>query len=513
MAKPWSLKVGGIDLTAGAPGAPEAPREDTPFRILLLANFSGRARPETPLARRRPVAVDRDNFEEVMRRFGVRAHVPVAPDGPTLLPIPFRELDDFHPDNLFERLDVFHALRDLRRRLDNASTFAAAAAEVRGWAEPSANQPAAPAANQPVPTDPANLLEQILAGPEADTAAPAQGPSAGDWKAFLRQIVAPHLAPGTGADQEALIARVDEATGAHMRAVLHHPDFQAIEAAWRGLFLLVRRLDTDEGLKLYLLDVSREELAADLAAAEDLRASATYQLLVEQTVGTPGAAPWAVLAGNYTFGPTAADALLLARLGLVAQAAGAPFLAGADSRLFGCASVARTPDPDDWDEKVTEEVRAVWQALRETPQAAALGLAAPRFLLRLPYGANASATERFEFEEMPTGPTHEDYLWGNPAFACALLLGRAFNGAGWGMSSGLVREIDGLPTHVYEEDGERCLKPCAEAVLTDRAAERVLDAGVMPLLSVQGSDSARLARFQSLASPAGALAGRWQGAD
>jgi type VI secretion system protein ImpC len=323
-------------------------------------------------------------------------------------------------------------------------------------------------------------------------------------------VVSPYLVPGIGDEQEALIARVDEATGAQMRALLHHPAFQAVEAAWRAVYLLARRLDTDEGLRLYLLDLTKDELAADLAGVEDLRASFAYRLFVEQAVGTPGGQPWAVLTGNYTFGTAAEDGLLLARMGLVAQAAGAPFLAAADSRLFGCAALAATPDPDDWNAAPADEAREVWAALRATPQAAYLGLAAPRFLLRLPYGQDASATEAFAFEELAADRPHDAYLWGNPAFACALLLGEAFNRAGWGLRPGIIQEIGSLPTHVYEEDGESQLQPCAEVVLRERALERIVAAGVMPLLSIPGSDKVRLTRFQSLAEPATALAGRWQ---
>jgi type VI secretion system protein ImpC len=514
MEKLWSLKLGDIRLTAGTSAAAERPDEETPFRILLLGNFSGRAKPAAPLASRRPVLVDRDNFTDVLAKLDVQVHLPAGEGLPAPLTLRIRELDDFHPDRLYERLELFAALRDLRRRLDNPKTYRAAADEVRGWAAASSSAPA-PAPPErpqaPPPRDPAALLEQMLGdGEVAAEERPSPGPVAGDWSAFLRQVVSPYLIPGMGDEQEELIARVDEATGAQLRAVLHHPAFQAVEAAWRAVDLLVRRLDTDEGLKVYLLNVGKEELSEDLAGVQDLRASAAYRLLVEQTTGTPGGQPWALWAGNYTFGPAAEDGLLLARLGLVAQAAGAPFLAAADSRLFGCASLAATPDPDDWMATADDEAREVWAALRATPQAAYLGLAAPRFLLRLPYGKEASITEAFAFEELSGSGPHEAFLWGNPAFACALLLGEAYNRAGWELRPGMIQEVGSLPAYVYEEDGESTLKPCAEGVLRDRACERILAAGVMPLQSFVGADKVRLARFQSLAESPAVLAGRWQ---
>src|SRR6185369_10696905 len=98
---------------------------------------------------------------------------------------------------------------------------------------------------------------------------------------------------------------------------------------------------------------------------------------------------------------------------------------------------------------------------RSTTDARWVGLAMPRFLLRLPYGAKTDATERFAFEEMPDPPVHQLYLWGNPAIVCTLLLGEAFSRSGWDMRPGEVSQVDGLPAHVYKKDGEPELKPCA----------------------------------------------------
>jgi type VI secretion system protein ImpC len=291
-----------------------------------------------------------------------------------------------------------------------------------------------------------------------------------------------------------------------MRQILHHPAYQELEAAWRAVYLLVRRVETGENLKLFLIDVSKAELAADLASSEDLRQTGTYKLLVEKTVQTPGAHAWSVLAGNYTFEPTRDDALLLARLATIARAASAPLLGGASTRVLGFASFGDMPDVRKWSGPADAEA---WQALSALPQAAWLGLAMPRFLLRLPYGKQTDPVERFAFEEMQSPPAHESYLWGNSALLCTLLLAQSFSEAGWEMRPGMQQEVDGLPLHVYKRDGESVAKPCAEALLTEPAVERMLDLGVMPLVSPVGRDAARVVRFQSLASPPAPLAGPW----
>jgi type VI secretion system protein ImpC len=150
-----------------------------------------------------------------------------------------------------------------------------------------------------------------------------------------------------------------------------------------------------------------------------------------------------------------------------------------------------------------------WAAVRRLPQAGWLGLALPRFLMRLPYGKQTTPAENFAFEEFSGAPDHEDYLWANPALACAYLLAEAFAESGWDLRPGEVSEISGLPAHVYRAHGESHLKPCAEALLSEDAAEAILDRGLMPFVSVKGSDTIRLLRFQSIAMPAAPLAGRW----
>jgi type VI secretion system protein ImpC len=513
-----SLSFGKIEVGLTAGGTPVAgvPEAAGPFRIALLGDFSGRSSrglqdPGAKLAGRRALVVDRDNCDQAPAKLGAAVRLE-APGGGGAVEIRFREMDDFHPDRIFRQLEMFQSLRDLRARLGNRATFAAAAAEVRSWgkspalAEPPATAPPPELAALP----PDQLLAQVLGGP-LDSPAPPEPPrGAVDWNAFLQKVVAPYSLPRPDPQQGELLAQVDAATGALMRAVLHHPDFQAAEALWRSVDFLVRRLDADHGLQLCLLDISRAELEADLGAAEDLSSTGLYRLLVEQTVGTPGAEPWALLVGHFPFAAKAAEVGLLGRLAKIARRAGAPFLAAADPALVGCPALAQAPDPDDWKAPLDTETQEAWEALRRLPEATSLGLILPRFLLRLPYGKDTDPAEAFPFEEMPPGSSHEDYLWGNPAVAGAYLMGAAFNRAGWGMRPGLVQDMDGLPVHVYQADGEAESKPCAEVMLTHRAADLIMDRGIMPLLSVRGTDQVRLAAFRSVADPAKPLAGRWK---
>jgi type VI secretion system protein ImpC len=444
-----------LDVDAGAEPQPAPPESETPFRILLLGDFSGRAnRGEPPPARLRPYLIDRDNFDQVLAR--MRPELELGPRGRGML-LRFREMEDFHPDRIY--LDpVFEKLREARR-----SPGAAQAA------------PTPPRRPDVMPLSYGSLLDDVLDASETQPVQPAHPPDA--LRAFIDRAVAPHLVPRPDPGLAVLAAEADAAAGKLMRALLHHPNFQALEAAWRAVYWLVRGLETGPRLKVYLLDLSKADLPECLHEL--------HRILVEQGAGAPGAEPWSLVAGNLTFARTASDIHLLGELARIMRAAGAPFLAEADLPEAG--------SPEDSQR---------WLAFRHSPEASWIGLALPRFLLRLPYGKETDTVESFPFEEMPGTPDHTKYLWGNPAFACACLIGQAGG-------PGPYQEIRGLPLHVYEADGERQLKPCAEVLMTEREAELILEQGFMPLVSLKDQDAIRLLRFQSIADPPARLPGRW----
>jgi len=208
-------------------------------------------------------------------------------------------------------------------------------------------------------------------------------------------------------------------------------------------------------------------------------------------------------------GRASEDLDLLAFIGAIASQAGGPFLMSADARFLGCPSLATAPDPTAW-HATGADAEKRWQALRQSSVASWLGVAFPRFLLRAPYGKRNDPVEQFDFEEMKSAFDHESFLWGNPAIACAFLIGRAFLDNGWDMELGDQRDIGDLPAVMLERDGEKQLLACAETYLSERAGEAILAQGLMPLLSIKNQNAARLLRFQSLAAPVQPLSGPWR---
>jgi len=483
-----------LEIALGRAGRlSSAPRRDpgAPMRILLCGDFSGRGarRLDDPsaLATRRVLRADLDNLDALIARL---TPVVELSDGGATASIAFATLDDFHPDRLFDRLDAFAHLRGLRQRLLDPARFEQASAELLG-----------------ADAEPDEATIQRLLGRPAPALAPKPEPRAGTAAAALaelmRRIVAPDVVADIGPRQAQLVGALDLAIAEQMRHVLHEPRFQAVEALWRTVQLLVTRLELDQDLQLDLFDVTRAELDAS-AAEPELERCGLWKALVERQPD-PGSAPgWSMVVVLESFGPASADLALLASLARVAAANGAPLLCTAAPSLFGCDSLPLTPDHQDW-RPLDADSQSRWQALRRSALAPWIGLVVPRLLLRLPYGKGTDPLERFDLDEMAGADPAQALLWGHPGAACALLAGLAYRGSGWEMDLNAQLDLDDLPAWVYTEDGERRIYPAAEAWLGERAGQALLERGLMPLMSRRDRPAVRLMRWQSIAEPSAEL--------
>ncbi len=516
---------------------PAAPRRqpDERFCIALLGDFSGRAhrserRSSDELARLKPLLLDADTFDTIIEKFGTCLHLALGAqrDGGTLEIKP-RSLDDLHPDALHDSLPLFAELALLRQRLSQPGTFAAAAAEVRLWAAApgtaetraearaettaAARQHKDPARNDAVRSDGVLLDFVALFGLPALERAPSP------IDALIREVVQPHLQTSfarPAPDAPELMAAVDRALSAAMRQVLHHPDFQGLEAAWRSLDFIMRRVETDSSLQVRVFDVSAEEFAADLAASETLEHSGLYRLLVAQPALNAAQDAPSALVGLYSFAMTAAHAELLGRMGAIAAGAGAPFIAamgqgGLQRALDAVQAVVDVAEVGAVGAAATQDDTAAkaWQALRRLPVAQHLALATPGFLLRQAYGRRTDEIERFAFEEFEAQqqpPT--SLLWGNPAVLAAVLLAQHVHAAGANAAPARQLDIDNLPLCLWaDSDGEDVAPSCTEHLLTDSAVARLQSLGLTPVLQHRGRAEVRLGGFMSLTG--GPLAGRW----
>lgn len=480
-----------FEFRFGKAGRPAS--DEQPMRILVLADLAGEGERPVPLSRRVPLAVDVDNIERVMARISPRLTIELdIPEGaPERVELSFGHLDELHPDALFRHAAAFDGQRRLREELLDPASFPRAAAALG-----LAIEAAAPAAAGR--ESDSDTLSRLLGR------APAQpGPGQPNVvERLLHEAVAAHVVANDGPDRKRAVADFDGRIAERMRRILRHPAFQGLETAWRGVWQLATELECGDTLQVSVLDVSRDELRTDLL---ENAGNALRRILSGPDTEEVG--PWSLLAGDFNFAAEVSDLAMLALLARLAGEAGAPFLAAGDPSLVGCAGPECLAQPAQW-ASLGHDVAAAWQALRESGDAVWLGLAMPHLLVRLPYGSATDPVESFAFEELADGRTHAHYLWGNPVYALAMLVGQAFAEDGWQMAVSDRLEITSLPSHVYrDEEGEPRQQPCAEVWLSEAAAESLLDRGIMPLLSYRNRDAVRLLRWQSVAVPARALAG------
>jgi len=479
--------------------------EELPFRMLVLGDWSGDGTKKN-IAERRAIEVDRDNFDELIGRLSTKLDL-AQPNGETLT-LEFRELDDFHPDQIFQRLPMFGRLRDLRSRLLSSDKFNEAAGDVRSWFKvDEAPKPSVTAATETIePVASEGLLDAILSG---STAAAPKPSASGEVAALIKDLVRPHLVSIDQNEQSALLSAVDAATGDLMRRILSDKRFKALEAAWRGLYLLVRRAETGTDLKIFILDINKDELEEDLKNVENLRSSKLFKIVVDEAIDTPGSEPWAVIVGNYSFAPVKDDVAALMRIAKVASTGSSPFIAHMRPDVFGVSSLATQADSSKWDFSANSDAGKLWSILRGIPEAEYIGMTIPRFLARLPYGRESEPLETFQFEEFEGVPNHDDYVWANSCFIAALLIAESFSAYGWQMDRRFIQDVEQLPMHIYKLNGETIYQPCAEVLLTQNACEQMMEHGLMPLVSYKNTDHVKLARFQSIRDPITGLRGRW----
>ncbi len=306
---------------------------------------------------------------------------------------------------------------------------------------------------------------------------------------------------------EAMIAEIDRAMSQLLNLILHHPDFQQLEATWRGLFFVVNGIDTGASLKVKVFDISKRELVRTLRKFRGTAwdQSPLFRKVYEEEYGQLGGEPYGVLVGGYEFDHSPPDVRLLSDLAQIAAAAHAPFIAAASPSVMQMESWAELANPRDLTRIFQTPEYAPWRALRASEDARYVGLCLPRFLARLPYGPQTEPVEAFDFEEEVDGPDAGRFLWGSPAFAMAANIGRAFSLYGWcvrirGIDGGGV--VEGLPSyHFPTADGDVDVRCSTEVALSERREAELAMNGFIPLVHRKNADFPAFIGAPSLQKP------------
>lgn len=302
-----------------------------------------------------------------------------------------------------------------------------------------------------------------------------------------------------------LIARINKMINDQVNEIIGSDKFKKIESTWRGLFDLVSGTNFRANVMIDMLDVSKDELQEDFENnSVDFTAAALFQKLYVSEYDQYGGKPFGTIIGMYEFEHTPADLKWLKVMGKIANASHAPFISSASPQFFGCDSIEELASIKDLEGLINHPKYAAFNALRDSEEAAYIGLCLPSYVIRLPWHPVTNPCGNFNFTEYTWGDDHKKYLWGNSAILFAKNLVRSFQASGWcqyirGPKGGGL--ISGLPVHTFNIRGEEEIKIPIEMSIPDYRELEFANSGFIPLIYKKGTGEACFFSAQSLKRP------------
>lgn len=330
-------------------------------------------------------------------------------------------------------------------------------------------------------------------------------------KDYFRQFLDQAVKPGQVVSKDVetnvkfWIKEIDKKLSSQLNEIMHHADFQKLEASWRGLHYLVMQSETGDTLKIKVLNVGKRELFKDLEKAIEFDQSSLFKKIYEEEYGQLGGEPYGILIGDYEFTRTAEDIAMVDKIAKVAAASHAPFVAASSPGMFNFDRFTELTAPRDL-AKIFQSVEyAAWKSFRESEDSRYVALTLPHVLARLPYGEKFKRVDEFDFEEMVDGTDHDKYLWMNAAWAYATRITDAYSKYGWiartrGVEGG--GKVEGLPVHTFPTDeGGVAMKCPTEIAISDRREFELSNLGFLPLIHCKNRDYAAFMGAQSAQKP------------
>lgn len=305
---------------------------------------------------------------------------------------------------------------------------------------------------------------------------------------------------------EGMIAAIDRTLSEQVNVIMHHPEFQQLESAWRGLNYLVMGTPTGKDLKIRVLNISKDETRKMLRQFKDAAwdQSPLFKKVYEAEFGQLGGQPFGAFTCDYYFDNSGPDVEIMKGLCKIGAAAHAPFIGGTAPGMLGMSSWQELANPRDLGKQFESSDYMAWRSFRDTPDSRYLALTMPRFLGRPMYGAKTNPVEEFAFEE-EGGGDHDSHLWLNASYALALRITDAFKTYGWttrirGVESGGT--VEGLPTATFPtDDGGVDAKCPTEIAISDRREAELSKAGFMALIHRKNTDQATFIGGQTVQAP------------
>ncbi|MBI3897244.1 MAG: type VI secretion system contractile sheath large subunit [Gammaproteobacteria bacterium] len=504
-------------------------KRELPFIVGIFADLSGEPLAELPPVKdRKMVEIDRDNFDAVMAsalptvKLSDIANVLPGGSGNLTGALSFSSMDQFGPLEVVKKVAAMQALytarsrvRDMHTKTETSDALARLLDDMVAPGDEgkklrdelkAAFDPTKP--EEWVKVTPAGTVEKLLTKEYMLLDENQREHVLNLIGQFVTEIVVP-ITDGTDKGAGNLmvlrVAEIDEALGKQLNLIMHAPNFQKMEATWRGLHYLVMRSETGKLLKLRIMNVAKRELLKDLQKAVEFDQSTIFKLIYEAEYGTYGGDPYSMLVGDYDFGRHPEDIELLYKMAEIAAAAHAPFISSAYARLFDIDTFEKLTRPRDLTKIFESAELDGWRSFRQSEDSRYVTLTLPRVLLRLPYGPNTVTVEGIDFVEEANGRDASKFLWGNSAFILAQRVTNAFSLYGWtaairGVEGGGL--VEGLPTYKFKtNDGDIEIVCPTQIAITDRREKELNDLGFMAICHCKGTNKAAFFGGQTTNQP------------
>jgi type VI secretion system protein ImpC len=351
----------------------------------------------------------------------------------------------------------------------------------------------------------ASLLDELVEATRVKPTDEAFAITRRGLQAFIADLLEPQRSAEkvSQASVDRMIAELDRRLCRQVDAILHHPEVQKLESAWRSLKFLVDRTDFRENNRIEIISASKQELLEDFEDAPEITKSGLYKTVYSAEFGQFGGHPYGAIIANYEFGPGAQDIKLLQNAASVGAMAHAPFIGAASTDFFGIKDFGELPNLKDLASIFEMPQYAKWNSFRESDDSRFVGLAMPHFLLRLPYGSDTVPAKKFEYREDVSQST-QSFLWGNAAFAFASRLTDSFAKYRWcaniiGPQGGGA--VEDLPLYHYEAMGEAQTKIPTEVLISERREYELAEQGFIALTMRKDSDNAVFFSANSVQKP------------
>ena len=380
---------GGLDFSFGfkGEGAEEVSRSGDHLRLLVAGLFSL----ENEFQIRK---VSWENFDDIIGNLSIE--LPIQIDETKTIMLEIDEIDDLHPDEIYDNCSYFAQLRQLKKRLRSPDSFPQAAKELGLYEEPTTGKPISAGGDS---------LSELLGGaPSTDV----EESSSTKTNQFIESLVRPYIIPNTDPKVDVCCNYVDELICASMKTILNDPNFKKIEASWRSLDLLIKSVESESNVQISLLNMPNasitnnvDQLTAVIKKNINSQGELDYFLLLEPFNQMEDLNAFSKAISNFEFYS----------------------FVNMSPELVGLTNYYASSDSDDWTSELTAQDE--WNDFRARVSAK-LTVSINRFLVRYPYGHQFDELDRFNFEELNSQSKHDNFLWGQVSVLSVYQLLREF---------------------------------------------------------------------------------------